>query len=98
MEIKLADYGRVFATRERARKIVDDAMAADANGESICIDLSGVSSASPSFMAELLTRAMVVSMSASIIGASEHLRWLSSSLIQQLGLVGRVRLSDPALA
>ncbi len=89
MELLLSHHGTSFATRERARELVAT-LPGTAAQEELLIGLDGVT-ASPSFMAELLTRLSSRFLSMSIEGGSEHLRGITFSLVERLGLGGRVR-------
>lgn len=95
MDIALSLYGRTFATRERAREVLNIADPLPWAADAPCLDLSGVM-ASPSFMAELLNQLAVRHLSIVVIGGSDYLQDLTNSLVERLGLSGRVRIGDEA--
>ena len=96
MEIVLSRFGTTFATRERARELVAQALGENALGEPV-VDLNGIS-ASPSFMAELLQQLALKFVSVGLVGGSDYLRTLTESLIGRLGLRGRVTLRNSSIA
>lgn len=89
MELVLSNFGTSFATREKARQVASTLRATEDHDE-IRVALGGVT-ASPSFMAELLTQLSLRYVRLSFEGGSEHLRGVTFSLVDKLGLRGRVR-------
>ena len=92
MTITLASFGPSLATREKARAVV--ASLRDVPGTEVHIDMDGVS-ASPSFIAELLTQLSVRFMTLTVSGGSDHLRAVTFSLVEKLGLQGRIQQLAP---
>lgn len=97
MNITLSLHGQTFATRERARQLLTVVDPSPSVDEEPCIDLSGVL-ASPSFMAELLNQLAVGHLSIAFTGGSDYLQDLTSSLVERLGLSGRVRIGERPVA
>lgn len=89
MELDLTRFGNVFATRERARELVSTMAPATPN-EDLRLNLDDVF-ASPSFMAELLVLLTGQFVSIDVFVSSDHLLSLVGSLVEKLGLSGRVR-------
>ncbi len=89
MKLVLSTFGTSFATRERARELVQT-LPVTTGSDEVRIDLRDVT-ASPSFMAELLTLLSSRYLGLSIEGGTDHLRGITFSLVERLGLSGRVR-------
>lgn len=89
MKLALSDFGTSLATREKAREVADSLRGATADVE-VQIDFDGVT-ASPSFIAELLSRLSSHFLSMSVEGGSERVRSITRVLVEKLGLTGRVR-------
>lgn len=81
----LSQHGRTFATRERAREIV--ALLDGEPGDVVRVNASNVS-ASPSFVAELLSRLTERFREVRVEGASDHLEELASDIAGKLHLEG----------
>ena len=90
MDLVLSKFGTTFATRERARQLATSLDVGDDRRE-VNVNLSGVSTASPSFLAELLTHLANRFVGISVEGGSDHVQRVTFSLVEKLGLTGRVR-------
>ena len=97
MAIVLSDHGRTFATRSRARALLE-AEAAELTGTSVTIDARDVS-LSPSFIAELLVALLETHRceAVSIVGARERPAYLAEDLAAKFGYRDRVKVEQPAL-
>lgn len=85
----LSDYGRVFATRDKAREVLaESAWQSSRRAE---LDLSGVS-VSPSFMAEALRLLTSRYTFVAVRGADAHTLDLVRSLAEKLGVSGQVKV------
>lgn len=91
LNIALSLYGQTFATRERARELLETIDQSALADEEPCVDLTGVV-ASPSFMAEFLNQLAVRHVSIAVTGGSDYLQNLTENLVERLGLSGRVRM------
>jgi hypothetical protein len=89
MKLELCMHGHMFATRERARELA--ALVASEHGD-VVVDFSHVT-ASPSFVAELLSVLCRQHRAVIAEGASEHLEGLVRTLAGKLGLTGQVRVA-----
>lgn len=86
MTIVLSRYGRSFATRSRARELVNQV--AESSGVRIIVSCEGVF-ASPSFLAEFLSLLCERFGQVELRGADESLAHVIKRLITQLQLEGR---------
>ncbi len=97
MSIVLAQHGLSFATRSRARALVD-AELGGAQQRSVTIDASGVFM-SPSFIGALLVALVDERKSTSVVvrGASEQAAYITQDLAEKFGFADRVEVEQPAL-
>ena len=92
MRLVLADYGRMFATRERAREILSPLVWDQSPCE---LDFDGVT-LSPSFAAELIVGLARSCALVLIEGASEHSAYLVQSLVEKFGMTDKFRIVQVA--
>lgn len=98
MAIVLSRHGHTFATRSRARAVLD-AEANSLTGSSITIDASDVSM-SPSFIAELLVALVKEGRCDRVFvrGARERPAHITQDLASKFGFADRVRVEQPAVS
>ena len=92
MTLKLSSHGTSFATRGRARELMQNVAE---GGPEVHVDLAGAV-ASPSFLAELLGMLAQQFDSVVVTGASDHLADVVKHLARQLDLERQVRLAQVA--
>ncbi len=97
MSIVLVQHGQSFATRSRARALVDEELGV-AQQRSVIIDASGVFM-SPSFIGALLVALVDERQSKSVVvrGASEQAAYITQDLAEKFGFADRVEVEQPAL-
>lgn len=95
MHVRLADEGAAFATRPRARSIVQALPARRALGP-FALDLTGVEAASPSFLDELFGRLAEKYGTVTISGSRPELLPLIDRVIARRGLEARFRVTAEA--
>ena len=97
MSIVLASHGQSFATRSRARALLDEALGA-APQHSVTIDASGVFM-SPSFVGALLVALVDERKCASVVlrGGSEHAAYITQDLAKKFGFADRVEVEQPTV-
>ena len=95
MRVKLADKAPAFATRPRARSIVQP-LPPRRGVEPFVLDLSGVQAASPSFLDELFGQLADKYGTVTISGARPELHPLIDRVIARRGLESRFRVTAEA--
>ena len=91
MQIRLADGGRAFATRERARAIVEP-LAVGHPPQPLLLDLDGVQAASPSFVDELMGQLAARYETVDVTGAIPGISELIERVTARRKLQSRIRL------
>ena len=97
MTLVLSDYGSSFATRSRARQVLDGAVG-ELVGRSVVIDASDVYM-SPSFIAELLVVLVEEKGHQRVLvrGAREHPAHVAQDLADKFGYADRVEVEQPTV-
>ena len=98
MTIVLSERGRTFASRPRAREVID-AELGSADTASVAIDASDVYM-SPSFIAELLVMLVKERGCERVVirGAREHPAKVAEHLADKFGYGDRVEVEQPAVS
>ena len=92
MKLVLASYGRMFATRERAREILATVVWDQSSCE---LDLERVT-LSPSFAAELIVGLASHCEIVSVERGTEHSAHLIQSLAEKFGMTDKFRIAQLA--
>ena len=95
MQVRLADQGLAFATRPRARSIVQ-ALPPRRGATPFALDLAGVQAASPSFVDELFAELAEKYVEVNISGARPDMHPLIDRLIARRGLESRFKVTAEA--
>ena len=95
MHLSLAKEGLAFATRPRARSIVQS-LPPRRGAEPFALDLAGVQAASPSFLDELFGRLSEKYGAVNVSGAKPDLHPLIDRVIARRGLESRFKVTAEA--